>query len=186
MPLYHACRRLVEYVLEACVSFWLHKPVRGLPPLAWPTHDCVVPQMTRLGKPSTSHLPQAWRPATNVPQRSPRFEMLCTFASNLSLIEFSLPYTSHLVDSSKASRNPLGSSSLLPLPAPTTWTDGETQPTVDGQCHDGLLNSANTDNLCRLLFSNPVWAGASTVPTTIIRNITALSVCVPSNTSPHC
>lgn len=31
--------------------------------------------------------------------------------------------------------------------------------------------------LYRLLFSNPVWAGASTVPTTIIRNITALSVC---------
>ncbi|UKZ49035.1 hypothetical protein TrVGV298_003273 [Trichoderma virens] len=43
------------------------------------------------------------------------------------------------------------------------------------------MTAASRFALNMLLFSNPVWGGATTVPTTIIRNITALSVrCVQS------
>lgn len=34
-----------------------------------------------------------------------------------------------------------------------------------------------SDSHSRLFFSNPVWTGANTIPSTLIRNITAISVC---------
>ena len=50
-----------------------------------------------------------------------------------------------------------------------------------------LLQSCRLTNHLRLLFSDPAYKGKDTVPSTIIKNLTAVSVCaVPLPLSPLC